>query len=202
MVRKLIVESVAYWATQYHADGFRFDLMGVLDIETMRAIRIALDQQDHSIFLYGEGWTAGPSPLPEAPLLVRELLGQRGPVEQRALVRHAYWRMPEVPTEALWHALEGEERLRDLAGRGPVTGSCERCHRVVRARSRADVDGDTSGPCTACRVEGPRVTRSQGPTGTGFGWEFEERPAPWHPLPVRRATAGVRRWAEDYPETA
>jgi pullulanase len=66
MVRKLIVESVAYWAQQYHVDGFRFDLMGVLDIETMRAIRIALDQQDHSIFMYGEGWTAGPSPLPDA----------------------------------------------------------------------------------------------------------------------------------------
>jgi pullulanase len=66
MVRKLIVESVAFWAQQYHVDGFRFDLMGVLDIETMRAIRIALDQQDHSILMYGEGWTAGPSPLPDA----------------------------------------------------------------------------------------------------------------------------------------
>ena len=66
MVRKLIVESVAYWAREYHADGFRFDLMGVLDIETMRAVRVALDQQDHSIFVYGEGWAAGPSPLPEA----------------------------------------------------------------------------------------------------------------------------------------
>ena len=71
MVRKLIVESVAYWAHEYHADGFRFDLMGVLDIETMRAVRVALDQQDHSIFLYGEGWTAGPSPLPEARRAVK-----------------------------------------------------------------------------------------------------------------------------------
>ena len=71
MVRKLIVESVAYWAREYHADGFRFDLMGVLDIETMRAVRVALDQQDHSIFLYGEGWTAGPSPLPEARRAVK-----------------------------------------------------------------------------------------------------------------------------------
>ena len=71
MVRKLIVESVAYWAKEYHADGFRFDLMGVLDIETMRAVRVALDQQDHSIFVYGEGWTAGPSPLPEARRAVK-----------------------------------------------------------------------------------------------------------------------------------
>ncbi|WP_210521121.1 type I pullulanase [Hymenobacter terricola] len=76
MVRKLIVESVAYWASEYHADGFRFDLMGVLDIETMRAVRIALDQQDHSIFVYGEGWTAGPSPLPEARRAVKANLGK------------------------------------------------------------------------------------------------------------------------------
>lgn len=71
MVRKLIVESVAYWAQQYHVDGFRFDLMGVLDLETMRAVRVALDLQDHSIFVYGEGWTAGPSPLPEAQRAVK-----------------------------------------------------------------------------------------------------------------------------------
>lgn len=63
MVRKLIVESVAYWAQQYHVDGFRFDLMGALDLETMRAVRKAVDAIDPSIFLYGEGWTAGGSPL-------------------------------------------------------------------------------------------------------------------------------------------
>ncbi|SHI37446.1 pullulanase [Hymenobacter daecheongensis DSM 21074] len=71
MVRKLIVESVAYWAREYHVDGFRFDLMGVLDIRTMRAVRVALDEVDHSIFVYGEGWTAGPSPLPEAERAVK-----------------------------------------------------------------------------------------------------------------------------------
>ena len=76
MVRKLIVESVAYWAREYHADGFRFDLMGVLDLETMRAVRVALDQQDHSILIYGEGWTAGASPLPEAQRAVKANMGK------------------------------------------------------------------------------------------------------------------------------
>ncbi|QDA62517.1 type I pullulanase [Hymenobacter jejuensis] len=71
MVRKLIVESVAYWAREYHVDGFRFDLMGVLDLETMRAVRVALDQIDHSIFIYGEGWTAGASPVPESQRAVK-----------------------------------------------------------------------------------------------------------------------------------
>ncbi|GAB3302531.1 type I pullulanase [Hymenobacter tenuis] len=66
MVRKLIVESVAYWAREFHVDGFRFDLMGILDIRTMRSVRVALDQIDHSILVYGEGWAAGASPLPEA----------------------------------------------------------------------------------------------------------------------------------------
>ncbi|ALD22311.1 type I pullulanase [Hymenobacter sp. DG25A] len=71
MVRKLIVESVGYWAREYHVDGFRFDLMGILDIRTMRAVRTALDETDHSIFVYGEGWTAGASPLPEAQRAVK-----------------------------------------------------------------------------------------------------------------------------------
>lgn len=64
MVRKMIVDSVVYWAREYHIDGFRFDLMGLHDLETMRAIREALDKVDPSILIYGEGWTGGDSPLP------------------------------------------------------------------------------------------------------------------------------------------
>lgn len=65
MMRKYIVDSVVYWATEYHVDGFRFDLMGIHDIETMNAVREALNQVDPSIIIYGEGWTSGDSPLPE-----------------------------------------------------------------------------------------------------------------------------------------
>ncbi|MDR3285881.1 MAG: type I pullulanase, partial [Prevotellaceae bacterium] len=65
MMRKYIVDSVKYWAKEYHIDGFRFDLMGVIDIETMNVVRAALDETDASIFIYGEGWTADVSPLPE-----------------------------------------------------------------------------------------------------------------------------------------
>ena len=65
MVRKFIVDSVAFWADEYHFDGFRFDLMGILDIETMNQIRARLDLIDKNIFLYGEGWIAAESPLPE-----------------------------------------------------------------------------------------------------------------------------------------
>ncbi|MDD3320734.1 MAG: type I pullulanase, partial [Paludibacter sp.] len=63
MMRKFMVESVVYWATEYHVDGFRFDLMGIHDIETMNEIRAALNKIDPTIFIYGEGWTAASSPL-------------------------------------------------------------------------------------------------------------------------------------------
>ena len=65
MVRKFIIESVSYWAKEYHVDGFRFDLMGVHDIATMNDISVALHKINPSIFIYGEGWTAGASPLDE-----------------------------------------------------------------------------------------------------------------------------------------
>ncbi|HLO54403.1 MAG TPA: type I pullulanase [Saprospiraceae bacterium] len=64
MMRKFIIESVAYWATEYHIDGFRFDLMAIHDIETMNAITKRLKEINPNILIYGEGWTAGDSPLP------------------------------------------------------------------------------------------------------------------------------------------
>ena len=72
MMRKFMVESVAYWAKEYHLDGFRFDLMGVHDIETMNAISNTLHKIDPTIFIYGEGWTAGASPLPEDQRAVKK----------------------------------------------------------------------------------------------------------------------------------
>lgn len=65
MMRKFMMESVLYWANEYHIDGFRFDLMGVHDIKTMNAISDTLHAIDPSIIIYGEGWTAGASPYPE-----------------------------------------------------------------------------------------------------------------------------------------
>ncbi len=56
MMRKFMVDSVTYWAKEYNLDGFRFDLMGIHDYETMNEIRKAVDQIDPSIILHGEGW--------------------------------------------------------------------------------------------------------------------------------------------------
>lgn len=63
MVRKMMIDSVKYWAEEYHIDGFRFDLMALHDIKTMKEIRTTLNKVDESILIYGEGWTGGDSPL-------------------------------------------------------------------------------------------------------------------------------------------
>ena len=61
MCAKLILESVLYWAEEYHMDGFRFDLMGLLDVELMNRIRRALDERfgKGEKLVYGEPWAAG-----------------------------------------------------------------------------------------------------------------------------------------------
>jgi pullulanase len=59
MVRKFIVDSVKYWASEYNLDGFRFDLMGIHDITTMQQVRSELNKIDPTIIVLGEGWNMG-----------------------------------------------------------------------------------------------------------------------------------------------
>jgi len=63
MVRKFILDSVLFWLKEYQVDGFRFDLMGILDMDTMNEIRSAVDLIDPSVLLIGEGWDLN-TPLP------------------------------------------------------------------------------------------------------------------------------------------
>lgn len=63
MARKFIIDSVLYWLKEYQIDGFRFDLMGILDVETMDAVRKAVDSIDSSTLIIGEGWDLN-TPLP------------------------------------------------------------------------------------------------------------------------------------------
>ncbi|MGG5461254.1 type I pullulanase [Clostridium sp. B9] len=81
MVRKMMVDSVKYWADEYHIDGFRFDLMGLHDIETMKTIRSELDKIDPSIIIYGEGWTGGDTPLPEEQRALKKNTPQYGEMQ-------------------------------------------------------------------------------------------------------------------------
>ena len=65
VMRKYMIESVCYWMREYHIDGFRFDLMGIHDQETMRQIRDAAKVINPEVLIYGEGWAASAPQLPE-----------------------------------------------------------------------------------------------------------------------------------------
>ena len=76
LMREYMKESVLYWAKEYHIDGFRFDLMGIHDIETMNQIRSVVSAYNPEIFIYGEGWSAGACAIPN------EVLGMKANVPQ------------------------------------------------------------------------------------------------------------------------
>ncbi len=105
-MRDFIVNSVKYWAKEYHIDGFRFDLMAIHDIETMNEVAAALKEINPDIFVYGEGWTAGDSPLP---------------VSQRALKENVS-KMPQVAvfSDDIRDAVKGH--YTDASDRGFATG--------------------------------------------------------------------------------
>lgn len=105
-MRDFIINSVKYWAKEYHIDGFRFDLMAIHDIETMNQVAAALKEINPSIFVYGEGWTAGDSPLP---------------ADQRALKENVA-KMPQIAvfSDDIRDAIKGH--YSNAADRGFATG--------------------------------------------------------------------------------
>lgn len=76
LMRQFMIESVKYWVNEYHIDGFRFDLMGVHDIETMNAIRAEVSKIDPHLFIYGEGWSAGNCVYPQEKLAMKGHMAQ------------------------------------------------------------------------------------------------------------------------------
>ncbi len=71
MMQTYMVQSIRYWMQEYHIDGFRFDLMGIHDIETMNEIRDAAVAIDPQVLLYGEGWAAEAPAYPEEKLAMK-----------------------------------------------------------------------------------------------------------------------------------
>jgi pullulanase len=76
MVRKYIIDTLKFWVEEYHVDGFRFDLMGILDKKTMQKIRMDLNKFDSGLLLYGEGWAADHSPMTEDERAVKRNTSQ------------------------------------------------------------------------------------------------------------------------------
>lgn len=81
MVRKFIVDSLKYWVNEYKVDGFRFDLMGLHDIDTVKVIREELNKIDKDILMYGEGWKASDSPLYDERLTLKKNIRKFGDLQ-------------------------------------------------------------------------------------------------------------------------
>lgn len=116
MMRKFMIESLKYWAEEYRIDGFRFDLMGLHDIETMNLIREELHAYDPDIFLYGEGWTAGDTPLPEKDRAVKVHAAQLNGIavfsdDIRDAIRGPWWEGEAPGFMAGEHGLEESIRF-------------------------------------------------------------------------------------------
>ena len=121
LMREFMIASVTYWAREYHIDGFRFDLMGVHDVETMQLIRKALDDIDPSITMYGEGWSGGQCALDPALLATKEKMKDMPGIgafgnEMRDAIRGPF----DNDTKAGW--LSGADGLEESVKFGIVGG--------------------------------------------------------------------------------
>jgi len=126
MVRKYIIDSLLYWAEEYHVDGFRFDLMGLIDTDTMNELTRELREQiDPAMLIYGEPWTGGDSPLDRKTLKGT----QRG---QGFAVFNDHFRS----------AIKGDS---DGSGKGYVTGADGMEHELLKGIAGA-IDDFTSSP--------------------------------------------------------
>ncbi|CAM3765634.1 type I pullulanase [Mesobacillus zeae] len=109
MARKFILDSVTFWMEEYNVDGFRFDLMGILDIETMQAVRAAVDKIDPSAIVIGEGWDLN------TPILM----------EQKANIRNQQ-KLPRIGQFNDWFRDTIKGSTFNLYDRGYVLGN-DRC---------------------------------------------------------------------------
>ena len=141
MMRQFMIESVKYWINEFHIDGFRFDLMGVHDIETMNAIRKAVNDIDPTIFIYGEGWSAGSCAYPQ------EKLGMKANI-------------PQMPTIAAF-----SDEIRD-ALRGPFSDDKQPAFLAGLAGHKESIKFGIAGAISHPQVDMTKVNYSKEPWAT------------------------------------
>ena len=140
-MRQFMIESVKYWINEFHIDGFRFDLMGVHDIETMNAIRKAVDDIDPTIFIYGEGWSAGSCAYPQ------EKLGMKANI-------------PQMPRIAAF-----SDEIRD-ALRGPFSDDTKPAFLAGLADNKESLKFGIAGAISHPQVDMTKVNYSKEPWAT------------------------------------
>ncbi|PLT29229.1 type I pullulanase [Peribacillus deserti] len=113
MARKYILDSVKYWLSEYHVNGFRFDLMGILDIDTMNEVRKTADAADRSCIILGEGWDLN-TPLPQ---------------EQKAILKNAH-KLPRIAHFNDWFRDTIKGSTFNLFDRGFILGSTQKMDAV------------------------------------------------------------------------
>ena len=141
MMRQFMIESVKYWINEYHIDGFRFDLMGVHDIETMNAIRKAVNDIDPTIFIYGEGWSAGACAIPNEQLGIKA-------------------NIPQMPTIAAF-----SDEIRD-ALRGPFSDDKQPAFLAGLAGHKESIKFGIAGAISHPQVDMTKVNYSKEPWAT------------------------------------
>ena len=141
MMRQFMIESVKYWINEYHIDGFRFDLMGVHDIETMNAIRKAVNDIDPTIFIYGEGWSAGACAIPNEQLGIKA-------------------NIPQMPTIAAF-----SDEIRD-ALRGPFSDDKQPAFLAGLAGHKESIKFGIAGAISHPQVDMTKVNYSKEPWTT------------------------------------
>ncbi|WP_108671335.1 type I pullulanase [Peribacillus acanthi] len=116
MVRKFIIDSIKFWMKEYNVNGFRFDLMGILDIETMNEVRKMVDTIDHEALLLGEGWDLN-TPIP---------------AEQKASIKNAKM-MPRIAQFNDWFRDSIKGSTFNLHDRGYIHGNNHKIENVMRS---------------------------------------------------------------------
>ncbi len=135
MFRNFLIQSCMYWVNEYHIDGFRFDLMGVHDVETMNLLRAEMDKVDPRLTIWGEGWTGGTCTYPD-----QTCTGQQFKPADRFYSNDLNERVA-IFNDGIRDAIKGS--VFELKGKGWVQGNSS-CAKELNEGMMGNVEGENN----------------------------------------------------------